>query len=182
MSPYNEGLWRGFIKDAINTSLPEELNDPKKLNPKPLEAWMIKIDGNFITTSSGKSVWKAVGHAKNALRNHFEVTHSKCNRVSSNYSSNWRDLQEIYEEEYLKFLKERVEFVNIAHVPLRPISNNFCQISGYIYDDRCKDTERHYIKTTHADTERYWMVELEDGEIGIINKSTYNILKNLEES
>lgn len=31
----------------------------------------IKINGNFITTMSGKTIWKTLGHAKSALNHHI---------------------------------------------------------------------------------------------------------------
>ncbi len=48
---------------------------PKSHNPN---MWRIKIDGNFICTVSGKTVWKRIGDAKNALRHHIEWKFCHC--------------------------------------------------------------------------------------------------------
>lgn len=48
-----------------------KFNKPK--NPKLVRTvWRIKVDGKLVTLNSGKSVWKRIGDAKNALRNHCE--------------------------------------------------------------------------------------------------------------
>ena len=38
----------------------------------PKTVWRVKINGQFATTISGKTVWKRLGDAKNAIRNHVE--------------------------------------------------------------------------------------------------------------
>lgn len=39
----------------------------------PKTVWRVKIDGEFIRTLSGKTVWKKLGHAKNALNQHVQI-------------------------------------------------------------------------------------------------------------
>jgi hypothetical protein len=158
-----------FIHGQLNRYAPSILKTPVK-NKKsiPIESWMIKIDGNFIVTGSNKSVWRKIGHAKSALRLHFEQAHSMWNVKAREYKdliSGWREQDAIYEEEYQKFLTEHVEFVNVA-VPMVK------QIHGYLYDDRSKDPDIYPIKETLADSNGYWMVTLVDGEVGLINKET----------
>jgi hypothetical protein len=77
---------------------------------KPFETWRIKVDGEFIQTSSKKTVWKRINHAKSALRLHFD--HVKYN-VHKVVNGDWREVDSLYEEAYQQFLKERVEFVRI---------------------------------------------------------------------
>jgi hypothetical protein len=38
----------------------------------PKTVWRVKINGQFATTISGKTVWKRLSDAKNAIRNHVE--------------------------------------------------------------------------------------------------------------
>jgi len=47
-------------------------NETNKAIKVPKTVWRAKIDGQFITTISGKTVWKRLGDAKNAIRNHVE--------------------------------------------------------------------------------------------------------------
>lgn len=52
---------------------------------KPVETYVIrhKVTGEFLTVPSGKSSWKAVGHAKNAWS-----TFGGCNYYSAEYNLN----------------------------------------------------------------------------------------------
>lgn len=49
--------------------------DPKatKKKPAPKTVWRIKINGKYVATMSGKTVWKRIGDAKNAVHNHIEA-------------------------------------------------------------------------------------------------------------
>jgi len=38
----------------------------------PKTIWRAKINGNFIVTSSGKTVWTRIGDVKNAIRYHIQ--------------------------------------------------------------------------------------------------------------
>jgi hypothetical protein len=96
------------VEDAINKIANKLI--PTGKNVKKFETWRIKIDGEFIITArSRKTAWKAIGHAKAALRLHF--SHMIYNIELNGYS--WREKEDIFEEAYQKFLKERVEFVKI---------------------------------------------------------------------
>jgi len=79
---------------------------------KPFETWRIKVDGVFIMTSSGKTVWKKINHAKSALRLHFDAVKYTLGRTKPKDIC-WTTFNEMYEEEYQTFLKERVEFIRI---------------------------------------------------------------------
>lgn len=52
----------------------DEIVDSFSQNPKPPKTpktvWRIKINGQFITTISGKTVWKRIGDAKSAVHHH----------------------------------------------------------------------------------------------------------------
>ncbi len=46
-----------------------ENHDPEPL--KPIKPVRVKVNGKYIYTKSGKSLWKTVGHAKSAIKHHF---------------------------------------------------------------------------------------------------------------
>ena len=96
------------IAEAIRIEADKLLDSFK--TPKPNETWRIKVDGRFIMTSSGKTVWKQLGHAKSALRLHFEDVKYKLRRSDDH---TYKDIAAFYEMCYQKFLKDRVEFVKI---------------------------------------------------------------------
>ena len=86
----------------------------KQLNfhfPETPEVWRIKIDGEFVILRSGKTRWAKIGHAKNALRNHFGryFPYVKVIPVIS-----YQERCKIAEDIYQKYLNEKVEFVNIC--------------------------------------------------------------------
>ena len=96
------------IEDKINEIADSLILTGK--NVKKNETWRIKVDGEFIITSgSKKTSWKAIGHAKSALRLHF--SHIMYRIELKGHS--WQEREAIYEELYQNFLKERVEFVKI---------------------------------------------------------------------
>jgi len=45
----------------------------KKAIPKTI--WRVKVNGQFVQTISGKTVWKRIGDAKNAIIKHLEAWH-----------------------------------------------------------------------------------------------------------
>lgn len=56
--------------DTINiTKVLEDIELQKKMVPG---TWVIKHEGKCLTLSSGKGMWKQIGHAKTALINHFD--------------------------------------------------------------------------------------------------------------
>ena len=92
--------------DKLSLSLKEDSSN---------HVWRIKVDGNYIKIRSGKTVWERIGHAKLALRNHFNSIQNKF--VYHHYKHNKspaHDIREIFEEHYQKFLDERVEFVEVT--------------------------------------------------------------------
>lgn len=86
---------------------------------KPVETYVIrhKVTGEFVTVPSGKSSWKAVGHAKNAW-NGFTVRHadklgvelvSEPSRYNPDYKAFPRfSEQDVYEIVKLKHESETV--------------------------------------------------------------------------
>jgi hypothetical protein len=54
------------ILKSFNTS------ETSKTIKVPKTIWRVKINGKFAATISGKTAWKRLGDAKNAIRNHVE--------------------------------------------------------------------------------------------------------------
>jgi hypothetical protein len=86
-------------------------------NTNRYHGWKIKIDGSFIKTRSGKSIWNELRHAKNALRNHFDPALSECRRsVYELYHKKlitYKELSNMVEEAYQQYIKDHVEFVEM---------------------------------------------------------------------
>lgn len=99
------------IIDAINAEGTQLTNDPRF--PAPMVTWRIKVDGKFITTATRKTVWKQIGHAKSALRLHFETLRYKMHDKLKGDLKH-RTINELFEEAYQKFLTTRVKFVKIT--------------------------------------------------------------------
>jgi hypothetical protein len=91
------------------------------------DAWRIKLKSNnqFITLSSGKSLWSKIGHAKAALRNDFprmwiwnHTRNSNGNyymhAVSRYPSPQGQERDDREEAAFQKFITEYVEFVKIS--------------------------------------------------------------------
>lgn len=98
-----------MIKERIN-EIANELIESSKHK----DCFRIKIDDIFITTSSNKIAWKKIGHAKSALRLHFEKINSTfINEVTDKEYCSYTKAEEKIEKEYQDFLKNRVEFVKI---------------------------------------------------------------------
>jgi hypothetical protein len=94
-----------------------EYADQTLVDNKPAHAWKIKIDGEFVSLASKKYLWKARNHASSALRLHFESAHRKIHKQFG-YSGvdeefKYQEFDALIEVEYQKFLKERVEFVQL---------------------------------------------------------------------
>ena len=51
------------------TKILEDIEFQKKVVPG---AWVVKHNERVLTLSSGKGIWKQIGHAKSALINHFD--------------------------------------------------------------------------------------------------------------
>ena len=59
--------------------------DPKA-SKTPKTVWRVKINGQYIATVSGKTVWKRIGDAKNAVHNHIQDWLYRIPYGSRNYS------------------------------------------------------------------------------------------------
>lgn len=74
--------------------------------------WRIQIDGEYIITSSGVCFWKKLSHARNALRFEFESCLRKESLdISKDENISFTDAIQKAENEYQKFINERVCFV-----------------------------------------------------------------------
>lgn len=98
----------------MNKISPTILNfiDASFYSAKPLKHYKpcrIKYDGDYIAVSSGKSVWKHRGHAKNALINHFQYGKEKAFIVSNGFKD---------AKEFVKFLDDNkvIEFVEFDEI------------------------------------------------------------------
>lgn len=100
------------LEEAIQNIIQKYSQDSFSVSGKG--AWRIKIDGNFITMSSNKTVWKCAGHAKTALRHHFDQAFNQCKRLPDMDDLSYREEREIIEAQYKKFLDEKVEFVEVT--------------------------------------------------------------------
>lgn len=87
------------LKLAIDAFVSYTLEVKKQQNP-----YRIKYKGNFIKTRSGKSVWRTLGFAKSALRNHVANTLAE-HRI-------YGETDKIYDE-----LVKIVEFVEMTPLP-----------------------------------------------------------------
>jgi hypothetical protein len=54
-----------FVESMLHTFTPTIIKDKKYIPCR------IKVNGEFIQTNSGKSLWKCKAHAKSALKNHL---------------------------------------------------------------------------------------------------------------
>lgn len=86
------------VLDSFKPGGPGKIKVPKTV-------WRIKVDGQFITVISGKTVWKRIGDAKNALRNHVEAI--CC------LTSDWRGLSVSHQDDLYAKLLPYVEFVEL---------------------------------------------------------------------
>jgi len=64
------------LLNQINASFREPKNETVKTRP-----CRIKFCNRFITTSSGKTVWRNIAHAKSALINHFRMDYNICRSI-----------------------------------------------------------------------------------------------------
>jgi hypothetical protein len=60
------------VLESMNSSFPKHDHHLRKSTP-----CRIRFNGRFITTLSGKTLWRTVGHAKTALLHHFETVASR---------------------------------------------------------------------------------------------------------
>ena len=84
-----------------------------------MSGWIIKINGKPVKLNSGKSLWKNLSHAKNALKGHFgnnprvEYLPRKLNKkyLNEEYSRK----ENILWKNFIDFLQERgvLEFVEL---------------------------------------------------------------------
>lgn len=93
--------------------------DSFKRSPESTRKWVpvrIRINGQFIKTDSNKSVWKCIGHAKNALRNHLDLLYSRLVYASrySNFSNESIKLEHNIEEAVEAIMKI-AEYVPVSN-------------------------------------------------------------------
>ena len=82
----------------------------KSKTPKPITPYRIKLKstGHFITTQSGKTIWKTKGHAKSALRYELtEIFRKEVRQGNMDYKSTEQATQE--------FMDTLVEYVPCNH-------------------------------------------------------------------
>jgi len=148
-----------------------ECSKKTKSSAKKKGAWRIKIDGEFITTSSNKTVWKTGGHAKSALRLHFETCKYEVARIMrDDKTTSSRAIDAVYETQYQKYITEHVEFIELKE-DTQGIYRDKIK-NAYIYDDRCKSKEELKIENVIAVQDIYLFVLLENKEVGMINTKT----------
>lgn len=83
--------------------------------------WRIKVNGTFIQTNSGKSIWGKKSHAYNALRNHlwrYNLVGNLCEKYFNNrYISPVKEgmSESDFYREFIQFLEKEnvVEFVEL---------------------------------------------------------------------
>lgn len=78
----------------------------KELKNKKLKLCRIKFRGDFITTVTGKTIWKAKSHAKSALLHHFEC-------VAKDLKFLKRGIYGLVDKESIKKLIRELENSNI---------------------------------------------------------------------
>ena len=101
------------MNDRILKILNEKAADLVK-NQSPKEVWRVRIDGVFVTMASGKSSWKAIGHAKNALRHEFySAAHECISEIWEVPDIGSREARQIFERIWEEFLDSRVEFLKV---------------------------------------------------------------------
>jgi len=82
----------------------------KKSDKEPHEIWVIMYEDEPITVPSGKSSWKRIGHAKNALRNALECLYF----IPSTNPYDWKERQKAQSDSYDKLLESGIiKFINI---------------------------------------------------------------------
>jgi hypothetical protein len=96
---------------AINATF-ENAKYPKTVKTRPCR---IKFNGEFITTSSKKTVWRNKGFAKSALLNHLRTRDIAIvvNKYILNKKGSDRDLCYFGSDFELKYLREELENLGI---------------------------------------------------------------------
>ncbi len=73
-------LTPNYLSEIMNDKIPDEIINKIVLSFKPIVAkkpskaqipHRIKVNGQYVTLRSGKSLWKSIGNAKAALNNHL---------------------------------------------------------------------------------------------------------------
>lgn len=95
----NEDRLQKIIQSLTYHSNP----DLKRNTPKSV--WRVKVNGQFISTASNKTVWKEIGHAKNAIINHIDNS-----QANDNPRSNRLDGKEVLQELMRCGVIEFIEF------------------------------------------------------------------------
>ena len=85
-----------------NSKLGQPLKPQARITP-----YRIKINGQYLTTRSGKTVWKRLGDAKNAFHNHLDyINHEydyKNRPLPGTANTRWEMLKKWEEEGFLEF-------------------------------------------------------------------------------
>lgn len=89
-------FWCGKTEEAIHDRIKSSFYQHKPIAKK--EAWIILVDGERIRTKSCKQVWAQIGHAKNALNQHMDMT----------LGYGWKDNSAVQQ-----FISERIKFVRL---------------------------------------------------------------------
>ena len=81
----------------------------------PTDVWRIKIDNTFVTLPSGKSSWKKIGHAKNALHHAMHNTYHDCRYAIDEHAHSMCRMEkdDFMQECYNTFIKNRVQFIKV---------------------------------------------------------------------
>lgn len=81
---------------------------------KPPVFIRVKIDGEYFITDKGKTVWKGLGPAKNALRLHVFNSYPFGHiQMRERKKIDYRECKDYMESLYQEFLKDRVEFETV---------------------------------------------------------------------
>lgn len=80
----------------------------------PRTVWRVKINGQFVTTCSGKTVWKRIGDAKNAIHNHVDDWVSRLpwsERRETKYDFSHSVLKTMMEQGIIEFVELPIDTI-----------------------------------------------------------------------
>jgi hypothetical protein len=90
-----------YTKKLVTTIESTFISSATHVKTKPFR---IKFNGKFITTTSGKTVWRNIGFAKLALLNHFQTSGTICNFISG-YSHCKQIIKELTELGLIEYVE-----------------------------------------------------------------------------
>lgn len=112
----NDEAVKDWLYEAFKSAAIESLT-PKETKRKLTKVTRILFDGEFVTTFSNKTVWRQLGHAKSALKNHMTEIEYKQQRQVKNYLCSGfaeKFINSMVECGRLKFVEvDAAEFVKI---------------------------------------------------------------------